>query len=96
MDYRATIIVSCWLSIAVISSVYMFVFGDRLSDIMFGVLLPIGLLVLVAIAVTFGIATSYAPERKQEAKPSVDSQGIRSRLDAISKEIEKIKKETSE
>ena len=57
MDYKASIVASCWLAIAVISSVYMFVFGPDV-DIMFGVLLPIGFLVLIAVIVTFMVLSS--------------------------------------
>ena len=57
MDYRASIVASCWLAIAIISSVYMFVFGPDV-DIMFGVLLPIGFLVLIAVIVTFMVLSS--------------------------------------
>ena len=52
MDYRASIVASCWLSVAVISSVYMWLFADRVGDILFGVFLPVGLLVFVAFIVT--------------------------------------------
>ncbi len=52
MDYRASITVSCWLAVAIIASIYMFVFADKVGDILFGVFLPVGFLVLVAIAVT--------------------------------------------
>jgi hypothetical protein len=58
MDYRAAIVVSCWLAVAVIASVYMLVFGDKLGDIFFGLFIPIGLLVLVALAVTFRVLPS--------------------------------------
>ena len=43
---------SCWLAVAVISSVYMWLFADRVGDILFGVFLPVGLLVFVAFIVT--------------------------------------------
>ncbi len=52
MDYRAAIISSCWLAVAVISSVYMWLFADKVGDILFGVFLPVGLLVFAAIIVT--------------------------------------------
>ena len=52
MDYRASIVASCWLAVAVISSVYMWLFADKLGDILFGVFLPVGLLVFVAFIVT--------------------------------------------
>ena len=49
---RAAVIASCWFSLALIASVYMIVFADKLGDILFGVFLPIGLLILVGVAVT--------------------------------------------
>jgi hypothetical protein len=55
MDYRATIVASCWLAVAVIASVYMWVFGDKLGDIFFGLFMPIGLLIIVGLAVTFRV-----------------------------------------
>jgi hypothetical protein len=52
MDYRASIVASCWLAVAVISSVYMWLFADKIGDVLFGVFLPVGLLVFVALIVT--------------------------------------------
>ena len=57
MDYRAAIISSCWLAVAIISSVYMWVFGDKIADA-FGVLIPVGLLVMVALIVTVFVVNS--------------------------------------
>ncbi len=58
MDYRAVIVVSTWLAVAVIAAVYMLVFGNFIGDVMFGVFLPVGLLVAVALAVTFRVLPS--------------------------------------
>ena len=66
MDYRAAIIMSCWLTVAMISSVYMIVFGRELADILFGVLLPIGLLILVAVLVTFMVLSSFESEKRRK------------------------------
>jgi hypothetical protein len=52
MDYRAATVVSCWLAVAVISSVYMWLFADKVGDVLFGIFLPVGLLVFVALIVT--------------------------------------------
>ncbi len=60
MDYRAAIVSSVWISIAIISAVYMWVFADKISDILFGVFLPVGLLVLAAIVVTVIVAGSVS------------------------------------
>jgi len=63
MDYRAAIISSCWLAVAIISSVYMWIFAEKVGDILFGVFLPVGLLVLVALIVTFVVSASASKER---------------------------------
>jgi hypothetical protein len=55
---KAVVIASCWFSLALIASVYMIVFADKLGDILFGVFLPIGLLVLVGLAVTFFLSSN--------------------------------------
>lgn len=65
IDYRAVIVASCWLAVAIISSVYMWVFGEFIGDLLFGVFLPVGLLVLVAIIVTVWLVSSSEPERKR-------------------------------
>jgi len=65
MDYRAAIVISSWLAIAVIASVYMWVFGSRVGDILFGVFLPVGLMVAAALAVTYQVLSS--PQQKQQS-----------------------------
>ena len=67
MESKAAIIVSCWLAVAIISVAYMWIFADKVGDVLFGVFLPVGLLVLVAIIVTFGIASISEPGKKGEA-----------------------------
>ena len=63
MESKAAIIVSCWFTIAIISSVYMFVFG-REVDVIFGVFMPIGLLILVAVMVTFLVLSTFENKKK--------------------------------
>ena len=58
MGYKTAVVVSCWLSVALIASVYMLVFGSVLADIMFGVFLPVGALVLVALIVTLYVTSN--------------------------------------
>jgi branched-subunit amino acid permease len=67
VDYRATIISSCWFAVAIISVAYMWLFADKIGDILFGMFLPVGLLVLVAVIVTIVVSSSAKPENKQEA-----------------------------
>jgi hypothetical protein len=64
MDYRAFIVASCWLAVAVISSVYMWLFADKVGDVLFGIFLPVGLLVFVALIVTV-VIVSKSESRKE-------------------------------
>jgi hypothetical protein len=64
MESRAAIAVSCWLAVAVISVAYMWIFADKIGDVLFGIFLPVGLLVLLALIVTFGLTSRPEPERK--------------------------------
>jgi hypothetical protein len=63
LDIRAAVVVSCWFTVAIISSIYMLVFGGKV-DIMFGVFMPIGFLILVAVIVSFISLSSSESEKK--------------------------------
>lgn len=52
LDYKGITIASCWLAVTIISVAYMLVFGGQIGDVLFGVFLPVGLLVFVAVIVT--------------------------------------------
>ena len=67
LELRAIVVVSCWFTVALISSVYMLVFGSGI-DIMFGIFIPIGMLILVAVIVTFVVLFSFEPEKNQETE----------------------------
>jgi hypothetical protein len=71
MNDRAAIVISCWLAIAIISSVYMYVFGPDV-EILFGVFVPIGFLVLAALIVTF-MALSETNTKKEHEQISKNS-----------------------
>ena len=58
LEYKAAVVASCWIAIAVIASVYMWLFADKIGDLLFGVFLPVGLLVLAAIVVTVIVSNS--------------------------------------
>ena len=45
MEFKTAAVVSCWISVAIIATVYMFVFANQIGDVLFGVFLPGGLLV---------------------------------------------------
>ncbi len=57
MDYRSVTVARCWLAVVVISAVYMLVFGDKIGDVIFGVFLPVGLRVILAVAFTFYVTS---------------------------------------
>jgi Mg/Co/Ni transporter MgtE len=65
MDNRAAIVLGCWLAVALISSVYMWLFADKIGDVLFGVFLPVGLLVFVALTVTIIALSKSDLEQKQ-------------------------------
>lgn len=94
MSSKSTIIASCWFAVAVISSVYIWVAlgGGYLGDILFGLFIPIGALVLVAFIVTFGIQGGFEPESKTEKALTRNLEDIKQKLDQVAKEVEGIKK----
>lgn len=57
MNYKSTITISYWFAITVLSSVYMFVFGPDI-DILYGVLLPVGFLILIGVILTIAVLES--------------------------------------
>ena len=57
LDFKSATTISIWFAVALISVVYLFVFGDKIGDVLFGVFFPIGLLVLVAVIVTVFVAS---------------------------------------
>ncbi len=57
MDFKTATVVSCWLAVALIASVYMIVFAGMIGDVLFGVFLPVGLLVFVALIVTIYVSS---------------------------------------
>ncbi len=63
LEFRTAAIVSCWISVAVIASVYMIVFASKVGDVLFGVFLPVGLLVLIALVVTIYAASSSGQDK---------------------------------
>ena len=63
MEYRTAAVVSCWLAVALISSVYMLVFESLIGDILFGLFLPVGTLVFVALLVTIYLGSNPCKEK---------------------------------
>ena len=70
--------------------------GGYLGDILFGVFLPIGALVMVAFIVTFGVHGGFEQENKINNALSSELQEIKSKMDEVAKEVEGIKKAIEE
>jgi hypothetical protein len=66
MEYKTATVVSCWLAIAIIASIYMIVFANFIGDILFGVFLPVGLLVLVALFTTIYVTSNFKEENSDK------------------------------
>lgn len=66
MESRVALVVSCWLTMAMVSSVYMLVFGNEIGDIVFGVILPTGLLIIIATMITFVVLNSFESEIREK------------------------------
>ncbi len=58
MEFRTAAVVSCWFSVALIASVYMVVFANSIGDVLFGVFLPVGVLVAVAVLITVYVTSN--------------------------------------
>jgi len=63
MNTKSLAIVSCWASVTIISVIYLVVFGDKIGDILFGVFVPIGILVFMALLVTVLAINSFEKEK---------------------------------
>ena len=62
MEFKTAVVVACWISIAVIASVYMIVFAGSIGDVLFGVFLPVGALVFVAVLLKVYVASVSKPQ----------------------------------
>ncbi|MCW4033972.1 MAG: hypothetical protein NWF03_01265 [Candidatus Bathyarchaeota archaeon] len=98
MSSKSVIIASCWFAVAVIASVYIWVAlaADILGDLLFGLYVPVGALVFVALVVTLEIQNGSEPENQLDKKLSDELQEINQKLDSVTKEVEDIKKAIEE
>jgi len=58
MDFKTAAVVACWISIALTASVYIIVFAGSIGDVLFGVFLPVGALVFVAVLLTVYVVSA--------------------------------------
>ncbi len=85
------------MAVALITSVYIWVAlgGGFIGDVFFGLFVPVGLLLLVALAVTFGLPMSEN-ETPLETSLVKGMQEMNSKIDSLTKEVETIKKAIEE
>ena len=86
MEGRAVIIAACWIAIAMISVVYIWVGGISLmTDI------AVGVLVAVAFIVTFGVGFGELEQMlrsKQEDKTSSEITELKTQMSEVAKKVD--------
>ena len=65
MESKNLIAFGCWISVTIIAVVYMLVFGQTVGDIMYGVFMPIGMLLLFAFFVTIIVVNDNEPKQNK-------------------------------
>jgi len=97
MDNRAAIIATSWIAIAVISAMYLYKGGVN-----FWTYTAVGLLVIVATAITFGLAFGlegmhrYGPPSRSEFEISTELKDMKAAVDELTKKVDAIQKELQE
>jgi hypothetical protein len=97
MDSRAAIIGTCWIAIAIISAMYIYV-----GKVNFGTDIIVALLVLIATGVTFGVGFGlegmqrYGPPSRAEATISFDLTELKTAITELTKKVDALQKELQE
>ncbi len=92
MESKVSIIASCWIAIAIISVVMVWVGGVNIWTN-----LAVGGLVLTAFIVTFGVMMMEKDEeRKRRLAPPSEFVSLEKKVDDLSKMVEEIKKAIEE
>jgi hypothetical protein len=97
MDSRAAIIGTCWIAIAAISAMYLYKGGVN-----FWTYTAVGLLVILATAVTFGVGFGlegmrrYGPPSRSEFEISTDLKDMKAAVEELTKKVDTIQKELQE
>jgi len=91
MESRGLIVLATWISLSIISAVFIWIGGVSLGNYIF-----VGLLIFLALGVTFAVGFGLEPEKKPEIELLNEIKNIRSKLDELTKEVEEIKKAIEE
>jgi hypothetical protein len=101
MDSRAAIVSSCWIAVAVISAMYVYVGGVTLeTDII------VGILVFIAFIITFAVGFGFeafraelrekSPPSKTQMQISSELAEIKTTITELSSKVDSIQKELQE
>jgi hypothetical protein len=97
MDSRAGMIASCWIAIAVISAMFLYVGGVNL-----GTDIAVGLLVILAFIVTFALSFGlegmrrYGPPSTTQVELSRNLNEMKTAISDLTKKVDAIQKELEE
>lgn len=94
LDSRAAIVASCWIAIAIISAMYLYVEGATLwTNII--VLLLVGVAFIVSFGLTFGLEgmRQESPQAKAKIQMSNELTEIKATVNELAKKVDAIQKE---
>jgi hypothetical protein len=97
MDSRAAMIGSCWIAVAAISAMFIYVGGVN-----WGTDIAVGLLVIVAFIITFGLSFGlegmrrYGPPSTTQVELSKNLNEMKTALSELTKKVDAIQKELDE
>ncbi len=97
MDSRAAIASSCWIAIAIISAMYLYVAGATLWTTIFVVIL-VGVGFIVSFGITFGLEElrQKSPLANAKVQMSAEISEIKTTVSELAKKVDAIQKELEE
>ncbi len=68
MDYKKGMVASVWLSVAAVAIASTVMYVNGFSDVLFGLFLPIGIMVLMATILTVYVLSRPSPKQQISAQ----------------------------
>ncbi|HLN90094.1 MAG TPA: hypothetical protein VK253_08510 [Candidatus Binatia bacterium] len=68
MDYKIGLVASVWLSVAAVAIAYMVLYVNKIGDVLFGLFLPVGIVVLIAAILTVYVISRPSPKQQKVAQ----------------------------
>lgn len=97
VDSRAAIVASCWIAIAIISAMYLYIGGATLwTNII--ILILVGIAFVVSFGLTFGLEgmRQESPQAKAKLQMSTELTEIKATVSDLVKKVDAIQKELTE